>query len=1124
MKQEESGYVRKKTAFAAVLVGLVLSFLTFLFIRGVQEQLWQQSIGTIRESTRQGLNTLQVQLRDEFDVIEMVADYLEGYTAGQEEEIDAVMNTYSQLDKGVAFYLEDGASYPLEGEADSEIVSRLAGVEEKRGILDPYITSTTGMRVFSLYWRVALSDGTIGYIVKEYEIENIVDSFSLSFYDDTGFSYVVDVDGNVLIRPPHPNSNKTIQNLFDMLPDYKNDPASLEEFKQALESYQSGWAVFDYQGENTVFCYEPLKLDSDWYLISIIPERVVNAQTQKILKHSLQLIFYILLGIAFLLFFYLRYARAANRRLLVQANYINHLYNAVPEGIALLTVERPHYFIQLNREGLRMLEYPDDASNDAPKGKSLEEIIYGEDYEQTVEIFKKAVTEGQKKTFENRVLKSDGSYFWASGIVENTLDENGNPILIATFHDVTEEKLAKDEAEREKLQERRLLVGAIANVYPVIVSLNLTRDTLNVIYSQPDMLFDIENISSCSQLYESIEAAIHPESAEAFKRRFSLDSLRANLKKERKEIYLELRQMLRDGQYHWISVQIIYVDNLYSEEQLAILIARRIDEKRYEEEQQRQALRTALDNARAASLAKSQFLSNMSHDIRTPMNAIVGMTAIAGTHLDEPDRVMECLKKISLSSRHLLSLINDVLDMSKIESGKVSIKEEPFNFAELVADTVELVRAQSDANHLKLEIQPVDLKNEHVIGDSLRISQVFINILSNAVKYTPAGGRVRIEVSEGDSTLKGYKRYVFRCEDTGLGMSPEFLSRLFQPFERSQDSVNSQIAGTGLGMAITKNLVDLMNGDIQVESEPQKGSAFTVILPLRLQEALEEEIPGEWLGIHSLIVDDDRKTCENAAELLENIGLHAEFVTEGKAAVSRVVEAKDSDSPFELIIIDWKMPDMDGIEVTRQIRTRVGEDVPVIILTAYDWSDIEQEAREAGVTAFLAKPFYRSKICYLLKKLSRGEEDAEKEHLSEADQDFDFTGKRILLVEDNAINREIARMLIEEMGIEVEEAHDGVEAVEMVTASVNGYYDLILMDIQMPRMNGYEATRELRAMERKDIQKIPVIAMTANAFEEDMHEALHAGMDAHFAKPIDVTALKQMLYHYLSGRNKSEEK
>lgn len=466
------------------------------------------------------------------------------------------------------------------------------------------------------------------------------------------------------------------------------------------------------------------------------------------------------------------------------------------------------------------------------------------------------------------------------------------------------------------------------------------------------------------------------------------------------------------------------MDNPYSKDKLAILISRRTDEQRYEEEQQRQALQSALDNANAANKAKGQFLSNMSHDIRTPMNAIIGMSAIASAHLDDRERIMECLGKINLSGKHLLSLINDILDMSKIESGKLSLRKEPFNLAELISDKVELIRPQADSRRIGVKVRLRTLKNENVIGDPLRIRQVCINILSNAVKYTPEGVKIDIQVRQEDSARRGYQNFIFCCSDTGIGMDRQFLQKLFHSFER------------------------------------------------------------------------------------------AAFVTDGETAVKYVAEAKDTSDPVELVLIDWKMPGMDGVETARRIRKETGPDIPVIILTAYDWADIESEARAAGVTAFMSKPFYCSKICYLLKELDGDAESLEQKSFGDKP---DYAGKRILIAEDNDLNREISRTMVSEMGIQAEEAVDGGEAVKKVAQSPEGYNDLILMDIQMPVMNGYEATRAIRALDREDVKSLPIIAMTADAFEEDVRNAKRAGKDRHFAKPIDVKAFEQMLYEYLLG-------
>lgn len=1112
MKNQGLGSIKKRIVFAALIIGVILTILTSIFINGVQKQLWEQSINTILESTRQGCNTLKIQLYDEYEFMGTAVKYLNELSAEQEDELEKVLDEYVNVDKGVGLYFTDGKCFPPALQKDENVEDLLQKINKDSGIIDPHINSVTGINVFNLFIKVVLKDGTVGYLVKEYEVDNIVDSFSLSFYNNSGFSYVINTQGDVLIRSPHPKSNKTVKNLFDMLPEEVNSADSLEHFVQALENSYSGWSVFTYQGEKTVFCYIPLKLRSDWFLISIIPMSVVNAQTNDILLKSFKLICSIILGIAILVICYIWYVNKTNKRLSNQAEYIEHLYNAVPDGIALITVNEPYRIIQLNNEGLKLLNYNEDIFNNETKDKKLKSIVHCDDIKKIIDILRNTVSSSRKNVFESRFIKSNGSFFWAAGIIEKTLDENGNPVLIAAFHDITDEKIAEEEKEREKLQEHITLVKALSNAYPVIISINLTKDTINFIFIKNGLMLDIGKEDSYSRLYNDIIPLIHTDDTDEFKKCFAPENVKNVLGQEKNEIFIEAKHMLSDGNYHWISNQIIYVDNPFSDDKLAILISRRTDEQHYEEEQRRQAIQSALDNAKAASEAKSRFLSNMSHDIRTPMNAIVGMTAIAAAHVDDHDRVIECLKKINFSSKHLINLINDVLDMSKIESGKMSLRNEPFNFAELVADSVELVYSQEDAKKLNLDVNLAILENENVISDPLRIRQIFVNILSNAVKYTPPGGNVIIEVKQESSLINGYQNYIFKCTDTGIGMEKEFLNNLFQPFERAQDTTVSKITGTGLGMAITKNVVDLLNGDIQVESNPGKGSSFTVTLPLQTQDISHENVSEEWVGVRSLIVDDDKFTCKNSAELLESMGLRVQFVTDGKSAVKSVIKEKDTPDPFQLIIVDWRLPDIDGIEVTRQIRNEVSDNIPIVILTAYDWSEIESEAKNAGVTAFLSKPFYRSKVCYMLDELSgRNEIEQGSADYSAAD----YSQKRVLLVEDNKINRDISRMLISEMGINVEEACDGEEAVEKIKESKTGYYDLILMDIQMPKLNGYEATKIIRSLNRSDVKNIPIIATTANAFEEDVHIALRAGMTAHLAKPIDVNAMKEMLYKYL---------
>ncbi len=531
-------------------------------------------------------------------------------------------------------------------------------------------------------------------------------------------------------------------------------------------------------------------------------------------------------------------------------------------------------------------------------------------------------------------------------------------------------------------------------------------------------------------------------------------------------------------------------------------------QRRKVEEMHRQELSEALAMAQSANRAKTTFLNNMSHDIRTPMNAIIGYTALAASHIDNQEQVRNYLTKIGQSSNHLLSLINDVLDMSRIESGRMSLNEQPESLAEILLSLKNIIQADVHAKQLELFIDTEDISDENIYCDKLRLNQVLLNILSNAIKYTRPGGRISFCISERESSREGCATYEFRIKDNGIGMSADFVKTIFDPFTREQTSTVSGIQGTGLGMTITKNIVDMMGGTITVESTEQVGTQFVVTLEFRLQEKQEEiKRIGSLEGIRGLVVDDDMSVCRNVSRMLINIGMRPEWCTFGREAVARTEDAVAMDDKFGVYIIDWLMPDMNGIETTRRIRKIVGEDAPIIILSAYDWSDIEAEAREAGVTGFISKPMFPSNLRNLLlqccgEPVSAGEQ---------AQEPFDFTGSRVLLVEDNELNREIATVLLEEAGILVETAENGQEACEILRKAQPGYFTLVLMDVQMPVMDGYEATRQIRHFEQEELAKIPVIAMTANAFAEDRQKAEEAGMDGYIAKPVDIGALFEML-------------
>ena len=531
----------------------------------------------------------------------------------------------------------------------------------------------------------------------------------------------------------------------------------------------------------------------------------------------------------------------------------------------------------------------------------------------------------------------------------------------------------------------------------------------------------------------------------------------------------------------------------------------------------RDELQEALMLAEQANIAKTTFLNNMSHDIRTPMNAIIGFTNLAITHIDSPERIKDYLEKINQSSNHLLSLINDVLDMSRIESGKVSIEEKEENMADILHGIRNIIQADIHAKQLEFFINTVNVVDEDIYCDKLRLNQVLLNLLSNALKFTPPGGTISLIITEKNVNKKGVATYEFRVKDTGIGIGKDFLNAIFEPFARERNSTVSGIQGTGLGMAITKNIVDMMNGKIEVQSEVGKGTEFIVTLNLRLQKESKKIVEVESLkGIRALVVDDDLDACKSVSHMLRQMGMKSEWTMYGKEAVARTEEAMQIGDKYEIYIIDWLMPDMNGIETTRRIRNLVGKDAPIIILSAYDWSEIEKEAKEAGVTDFVGKPLFLSDLERSLKRAYGKTKD--EEIVTDLVMQDDFKGKRILLVEDNMMNREISTEYLQDFGFLVENAENGKEACEMLKNSNPGFFDLVLMDIQMPIMNGYEATREIRKFENKELANIPILAMTANAFDEDKKAAKEAGMNGHLSKPIDIPELIKMLKEVLKNR------
>ena len=728
--------------------------------------------------------------------------------------------------------------------------------------------------------------------------------------------------------------------------------------------------------------------------------------------------------------------------------------------------------------------------------------------------------------FESHVLRGGSPEWEHVNIICLERKEGRASKILFIRQNVTELKKKEMQIQAEmslaNRKERQYRIAIASSAFGTF-EFNLTKDLIEndvvrIIDGQQVSLLERAGLKApckASECFERWKKFVLDESKKEFSQVVNIDYLKERYEQGDAEVDVDYWGMEAGGEQMCVRQSFVMTQDNDTDDIMVMVVSKEITEQVKKQREQTQALQDALLQAQHANKAKSTFLSNMSHDIRTPMNAIIGFTTIAVSHIDNKDQVRECLQKVLSSSNHLLSLINDILDMSRIESGRVQIKEQECNISEIMHNLVNIIQPQVKAKQLELFIDTFEVVNEDVIADALKLNQVFINLLSNAVKYTPAGGTVTFRIMQKTTFRHGYGDYIFTIKDNGIGMSPEFVEHIFEPFERETTVTQSGIQGTGLGMAITKNIIEMMSGTIKVESEMGKGSTFTVELSLKLQDVEKnaEQIK-ELHGLRALVVDDDFNICDSVSKMLKQLGMRAEWTTSGREAACRAKIAYEEGDSYHTYIIDWQMPETSGIETARKIRNAVGEEAPIIILTAYDWTDIEEDARAAGVTAFCAKPLFMSD---LKSALLAANDLIGSEEKKAAWTLADFTGKRVLLVEDIELNREIAEVILLEAGFEVETAPDGTDAVEMVKKSDEYYYDAILMDVQMPIMDGYEATRTIRAMRREDVKTLPIIAMTANALEEDKEAALKNGMNAHIAKPLDMDVFIGVLSQFLKG-------
>ncbi len=781
---------------------------------------------------------------------------------------------------------------------------------------------------------------------------------------------------------------------------------------------------------------------------------------------------------------------------------LEKIFTSIECGVMLHT-EDGKEIISINRAALKILGYESKEELEANGFQMIAPSVMDEDKPILLDAIQELKEVGDNVGVEYRVQHKNGDILHIMGNVK-LLEENGQHVYQRFLLDCTAQKLQ----EKKKEKRHRELVQALSIDYNLVCFFDLDTGVGFRVQNDEKMFLDAfnEELSFDEGLEQYIETFVHEDDREMMREASSRDLFLKKLAK--KKMYSVNFRIMKEGTVKYFQMKVVRAGS-WKQNHGIVLGFHSVDAEIRNEMEQKNLLEDALMQANQASKAKSVFLSHMSHDIRTPMNAIIGFTALAITHIEQREQVEEYLKKIMTSGNHLLSLINDVLDMSRIESGKMHLEEKLCSLPDILHELRNILQSDIRAKQLELYLDAVDVMNEEIYCDKLRLNQVLLNLLSNSVKYTTAGGIVSLRVTEKGGAPNGYANYEFTIKDTGIGMSEDFVLHIFEPFERERTTTSSGIEGAGLGMAITKNIVDMMNGTISVKSEQGVGTEFTVGFTFRLSSETKtyQEIP-ELKNCRALVVDDDFDTCDNVSFMLGQLGLRAEWTLSGKEAVLRTRQAATRGDRYSVYIIDWLLPDMNGIEVTRRIRKEMGEDISVIVLTAYDWSEIESEAKEAGVTAFCSKPLFMSELSNCLNSVINVDELEDREDEYEVK---DLMKGRILLAEDNELNQEIAVAILEEAGLDVEVAGNGQIAVEMLKKSEPDYYQLILMDVKMPVMNGYEATKAVRKLENKELASIPIFAMTANAFEEDKREALNCGMNGHLAKPIDVDKLFKQL-------------
>jgi len=1133
--------MNKKKILQPILYGIplvvIVIFLFYCYTVQNQKRIAEQNKKYAEDSVRKTVQQIADEFENGLNLINTYAHFLEKSLTGpmigsgtlREMEENSIFDTVRFTDAQGMTHTSEGG---ITNSADRDYYKRgMAGESGISVIFDGRLSEEETRVLF--YAPVWFEGEIIGIIRGSYVAEKYLrELLQTTYFGEASDTWLCLPDGQVIASSD--GVTYTGGKLTDIL---------LEEGYIDSVTAQGAEAVFENGGEGSFLCSEDSKTDNlcvkylpdgAYVVVQTFPLSVTQSMVYRANAAGIRLEVALLVLCA--VYFLLVVLRTVKQMKVLETE--NRQVNDVLKGLNTLFSSR---YLTVDLEtgtysytaGVRLLDNQHTSEGDYADVIRLHssEIIgeaAQENFRQNFRIDSviENLSDQDTFTYESHVMRN-GKEEWEQLTTVCLERKEGRAAKILYVSQNISEMKTRDLRRKAELsvmnrKERQYRIAVTSNAFSTF-EFNLTRDLVeqDVVCTRCEkkrsLLEEVGLSAPCkaSECFERWRKYVLPESLEEYDRVVNLAYLQHAFEQGDAEIDIDYwGKMDSEGGQLCVRQSFFMAKDDITDDIAVMVVSRDITEQVIEQRQQTQALQDALMHAQQANEAKTTFLSNMSHDIRTPMNAIIGFATIAASHIDNKDQVRDCLQKVLASSNHLLGLINDILDMSRIESGKMQIHEQECNISELMHNLVNIIQPQVKAKQLELFIDTFEVTNENVVTDPLKLNQIFINLMSNAVKYTPAGGMITFRIMQNTTFRHGYGDYVFVIKDNGIGMSEEFVKHVFEPFERETTTTRSGIQGTGLGMAITKNIIEMMNGTVTVESKIGKGSTFTVNLTLKLQDVEKDaEQIKELRGLRALVVDDDFNVCDSVGKMLKTIGMRSEWTTSGREAVYRAKSAKNEGDSFHTYIIDWQMPETSGIETARKIRSAVGEESPIIILTAYDWTDIEEEAKEAGVTAFCAKPLFMSDLKSAL--LAANNMNARHEEMAAAWQRIDFSGKRVLLVEDIEMNREIAEVILTESGFEVESAPDGTDAVEMVKRSEENYYDVILMDVQMPIMNGYEATRTIRSLSRGDVKTLPIIAMTANALEEDKEAALKSGMDDHIAKPIDMELFMEVLSKHL---------